>query len=102
MNPNHAMNWPRQPDIKPSEESEKEVKISKERKSIVFTTVAIQDDFDLILHKFDLHKALRTSAWILRFINNCSKNKKSGSLTTYGVDALHRPASHPIFSYWVG
>ena len=20
----------------------------------------------------------------------------------YGVDALHRPASHPIFSYWVG
>ena len=74
-------NWPRQPDIKPSEESEKEVKISKERKSIVFTTVAIQDDFDLILHKFDLHKALRISAWILRFIN-CRKNKKSGSLTT--------------------
>ena len=20
----------------------------------------------------------------------------------YGVDVLHRPASHPIFSYWVG
>ena len=20
----------------------------------------------------------------------------------YGVDILHRPASHPIFSYWVG
>ena len=20
----------------------------------------------------------------------------------YGVDALHRPALHPIFSYWVG
>ena len=48
-------NWLRQPGIKPSEESEKEVKISKEHKSIVFTTVAIQDDFNLILHKFDLH-----------------------------------------------
>ena len=75
-------NWPRQLDIKPSEESEKVVKISKEHKSNVFTTVAIQDEFDLILHKFDLHKALRTSAWILRFINNCRKNKKSGPLTT--------------------
>ena len=20
----------------------------------------------------------------------------------YGVDALHRPALHPIFSYWIG
>ena len=20
----------------------------------------------------------------------------------YGVDVLHRPASHPIYSYWVG
>ena len=73
---------PRRPDIKPSEESEKEVKISKEYKSIVFTTVAIQDDFDSILRKFDLHKALRISAWILIFINNCRKNKKSGPLTT--------------------
>ena len=34
-------NWPKQPDIKPSEESEKQVKISKEHKPIVFTTVAI-------------------------------------------------------------
>ena len=75
-------NW--QPDVKPSKEPEKEVKISKEHKSIVITTVAIQDDFDLILHIFDLHKALKTSAWILylRFINNCRKNKKSGPLTT--------------------
>ena len=75
-------NWPRQPDIKPSEESQKEVKISKEHKSIVFTIVPIQNDFDLILHKFDLHKALRISAWILRFISNCRKNKKSGPPST--------------------
>ena len=75
-------NWPRQPDIQPSEESEREIKISKGHKSIVFTTVGIQDDFNLILNKFDLSKALRTSTWILRFINNCRKNKKSGPLTT--------------------
>ena len=39
---------PRQPDIKPSVESEKEVKISKEHKSTVITKVEIQDDFDLL------------------------------------------------------
>ena len=66
-------NWPRQPDIKSSEESEKEVKISKEHKSNVFTTVAIQDDFDLILHKFDIHKTLRISAWILRLSTTVKK-----------------------------
>ena len=52
-------NWPRQPDIKPSVESEKEVKISKEHKYIFFIANEIRDDFDLILHKFDLRKALR-------------------------------------------
>ena len=39
-------NWLRQPDIKPSEESEKEVKILKEHKFNAFTTVAIQNDFN--------------------------------------------------------
>ena len=46
-------NWLRQPDIKPSEGSEKEIKISKEHESIVSPAVSIQDDFDLILLKFD-------------------------------------------------
>ena len=35
-----------------------------------------------MLHKLDLHKPLRISAWILRFINNCRKNQKAGPLTT--------------------
>ena len=34
-------NWSRQPDIKPSVESEKEVKISKEHNSIVITAIEI-------------------------------------------------------------
>ena len=75
-------NWPRQPSIKPSVESEKEVKISKKHKSVVSTTVEIQDDFDLIMYKFELNKALRIPASILRFVKNCRKNKKSGPLTT--------------------
>ena len=58
-------NWLSQLDIKPSAESEKEVKFSKEPKSIGITLVEIQDDFDLVLRKFDLHKAFRISAWIL-------------------------------------
>ena len=78
------INWqydPRQADKKPSVESEKGVKISKEHKSIVITTV----DFYLILHKIDLHKGFRISAWILRFINNCTKSKKSGLLTSVAL-----------------
>ena len=85
-------NWPSQPDIKPSAESEKEVKISKEHKSIVITTVEIQDDFDLLLHKFDLYKAFRISAWILRFISNYRKNKKSGPLRT--VELVNQKKLH--------
>ena len=62
--------------------SGKEVKISKEHKSIVITTVEVKDDFDLILYKLNLRKALRISAWILRFINCCRKSNKSSPLTT--------------------
>ena len=58
-------NWLSQLNIKPSAESEKEVKFPKEPKSIGITLVEIQDDFDLVLRKFDLHKAFRISAWIL-------------------------------------
>ena len=71
-----------QTNINPCVESEKEVKIPKEHKSIVITRVKIQDDFDLILRRFYLHKAFRILAWILRFISNCRKNKTSDPLTT--------------------
>ena len=51
-----------QSNINPYVESEKEVKISKEHKSIVITRVKIQDDFDLILRKLYSHKAFRILA----------------------------------------
>ena len=75
-------NWPRKQDIKTSVESEKEVKISKEHKSIVITAAKIQGEFDLILQEFDLNNALRVPACIVRFINICRKSKKLGPLTT--------------------
>lgn len=56
--------------MKPSSDSEKDVKISKKHKSIVITAVKIQEDFDLMLHKLDLHNVFWMSTWILRFINN--------------------------------
>ena len=36
-------------------------------------------------------------------VTNCCKEPylKYGKII-YGIDLLHQPASHPIFSYWVG
>ena len=70
---------------KSSVESEKEFKILKEHKSIVFTTTEIQDDFCLILRKSDSHKTFRISAWVLIFVSNCTKNKESGPLITVAL-----------------
>ena len=47
--------------MKPSADSEKDVKISKKHKSIIITTVEIQEDFDLMLHKLDLQNVFRMS-----------------------------------------
>ena len=41
----------------------------------------------------------------LALVGNPSSDGSSDGITIkmpYGVDVLHRPASHPIFSYWVG
>ena len=69
------LNWLKKSGIKPSVEPEKEVRISKEHKPIVITAVEIQNDFGLILHKFDLLKAFNISARIVKFINNYRRNK---------------------------
>ena len=47
--------------MKPSADSEKDVKISKKHKSILITTVEIQEDVDLMLHKLDLQNVFRMS-----------------------------------------
>ena len=65
------LNWPK--------ESEKEAKIVK---NIIATTVKQKDLFDFLLDKYELHKILRVSAWITKFINNCRKFRKKEPLTT--------------------
>ena len=49
---------------------------------ILAATAKQNDSFDFLLDKYELHKVLRVSAWITRFINNFEKNKKRGTLTT--------------------
>ena len=71
--------WPEQPDIKKSEETETEKKKIKE---IFAATVSTVDEIDDLLNKFSLWKFLRILGWINRFINNCRRNKVNGPLTT--------------------
>ena len=70
---------PDQPILSESRGSEKEVKIIK---NVLAATVKQKDLFDFLLDKYEIHKVLRASAWITRFINNCQKIKKTGPLTT--------------------
>ena len=51
----------------------KEAKIIK---NMILTAAKPKDLFDFFLNKYELHKVLRISAWITRFINNCQKIKK--------------------------
>ena len=51
-------------------------------KNIIATTVKQKDLFDFLLDKYELHKILRVSAWITKFINNCRKFRKKEPLTT--------------------
>ena len=50
--------------------SEKEAKIIKNMSA---TTVIPKERFDFSLDKYELHKVLKVSAWVTRFINNCRK-----------------------------
>ena len=70
-------NWPDQPYISPTIESEKESKLIKE---VLATTTEKTDDYHMTLSKHQLHKTLRVTAWISRFINNCRKIKRTGPL----------------------
>ena len=60
--------WPNQPILSEFKESEKEAKTIK---NTLATTVKQKDLFDFLLDKHGIHKVLRVSVWITRFINNC-------------------------------
>ena len=71
--------WPVQPTIRATYETEQEAKIIKE---LMSTTLQENDTFDKLMSKFDLWKCIRVIAWINRFITNCKKKKINGPLTT--------------------
>ena len=71
--------WPVQPKIQVTYETEQEAKIIKE---LMSTTLQKNDTFDKLMSKFDLWKCIKVIAWINRFITNCKKEKINGPLTT--------------------
>ena len=64
----NSSEWPNQPAMQPSVESQKE---AKPEKQILANTVETTSTFDALLQKFKLHKVLRVTAWVNRFIQNC-------------------------------
>ena len=75
----NSSEWPNQPVIQSSLESQKEAKLEKQ---ILVNTIETTNAFDKLLEKFELHKVFRVSAWVNRFIKNCHHSKLSGPLTT--------------------
>ena len=70
--------------IQPSLESQKQAKLEKQ---IVVNTIKITHNaFDKLLEKCELHKALKVSARVNRFIKNCHHSKLSGPLTTSEIE----------------
>ena len=78
----NSSEWPNQPVIQPLLESLKEAKLEKQ---FVVHTIEIANTFDKLLEKYELHKALRVSTWVNRFIKNCYF-KLPGPLTTSVIE----------------
>lgn len=79
--------WPDNPLTQPSTTSEAEAKVIRE---VLCATHAenVPDDYDKLLEKHNLHRTLRTCAWIARFTHNCkSTEKRSGPLTTEEINS---------------
>ncbi|XP_068675376.1 uncharacterized protein [Montipora foliosa] len=77
--------WPDDIMPGPSPESMAERKLQRE---VFAVGVETRDDFDLVLWKFELRKAVRIGAWVMRFLHNSqySSSKTKGPLTTVEVE----------------
>ena len=67
--------WPPQPRIMASDESEKEAKAIK---TLLATSITIdhgEDECDSLLLKHSLWKFIRITCWISRFFNNCRRTR---------------------------
>ena len=76
--------WPDNIIPEPSPETKAEPKF---RQEVCAVGVETCDDFDLVLWKFELRKAVRIGTWVMRFLHNSrnSSSKTKGPLTTAEV-----------------
>ena len=82
--------WPPEIILESSDQSEAE---AKPIKSVFRMEVEINeekgDKLDEILEKFQFRKAMRVTAWVMRFIGNCRPEKREyikGPLTTQEIN----------------
>jgi len=82
--------WPPNIVTEPSPESTAERKVQQEPFAV---GVEGSNDFDILLERFGLRKAMRIGAWISRFLHNSRhpSNKVQGPLTTPEI------AAHELF-----
>ena len=78
--------WPAEILTEQIKETEAAAKLTKE---VLGTIVETKDDLDETLNKHGFWKAMRVTAWIMRFVGNCKQKKSgwpSGPLTTPETD----------------
>ena len=78
--------WPAEILTERIKETEAAAKLTKE---VLGTIVETKDDLDETLNKHGFWKAMRVTAWIMRFVGNCKQKKSewlAGPLTTPETD----------------
>ncbi len=78
--------WPENPVTQSSRASEEEAKVVKEVLTVAKTQEG--DEFDHLLERVNLRRALRVGAWVRRFVHNCRNKRKLGPLTTEEVTTV--------------
>ncbi len=78
--------WPENLVASPTVTSEAEAKVVREIVAIT-QDQPCSDEFEPVLEKHTLQKALRVAAWVSRFINNCKQaEKKIGPLSVKEIE----------------
>ena len=65
--------WPAEIVTTPTKESQTEAKIIKE---VLGVTMKTDDELDLVMHTWDLWKAVRICSWVMRFTRNCRAKRQ--------------------------
>ena len=84
----HQHKWPENPVTESSPATEQEAKVIREVLGMVQTTPEA-DEFDQLLDRRSLRRALRVGAWLKRFLYNCrNQTKKRGPLVTEELEEV--------------